>query len=95
MNETEKKISLLSELYSIIDNNCVNTTVSEYEFSSIHMLIINQVEYDINGYTLNIVLFLDELIVEIKDEGRSVFTFSLPYDFVDNFYIIGDDERVS
>lgn len=91
MKEDRKKFSLLTNLYNILFNNYVNNHVFEYEFKSISTLIINDVTFDVSGTFVKIILYLDELIVEIH--GETVSTYSLPYNLVKEVCILLEDEK--
>ena len=94
MQETDKKLSLLSRLDTILQDDFVNNEVSEYEFCSMRTLIVNHVTHDVKGNIVNIILYLDELLIEISEENGKSHSYSLPYNFIDEIYIIlGDDER--
>lgn len=93
MYEEGKKISLLSVLDSILDNDYINTEVKKYCFSHAKMIVINNADYDVSNHHVEIILHLDELIMNIYDNKDVVISnYSLPYSFIDNFHIIiGDD----
>lgn len=87
MNENNKKISLLNRLDKILSNDCVNADIYDYEFYTANELVINNVNIDIYGATVRIVLYLDELIIEVYQEDEKWQSYSIPYNFIDNFHI--------
>ena len=91
MKEDKKKFSLLTNLYNILFNNYVNNHVFEYEFRSMSTLVINDVDFDVSGTLVNIILYLDELIVEIH--GETLNTYSLPYNLIKEVCILLEDEN--
>ena len=93
MKESKKKFSLLANLDNIVSNNFVNTKVFIYDFYSINTLIINAIEYNVSGKFVKIILYLDELIIEIYNDDDICQTFTLPYTLVDELYILLEDKK--
>ena len=88
MKEERKKISLLTNLYDILFNNCVNTNIFDYKFYSISTLIVNGVNFHTSGKVVRIILHLDELIIEIYYTDNKYQSYSLPYNLVDEVCIL-------
>ena len=87
MTENSKKLSLLTNLNNILYNNFVNTHVFIYNFYSMDTLIVNDVSYNVSDKNVKIVLYLDELLIEIcgTEEYKNI---SLPYQMVNELYIL-------
>ena len=95
MQEENKKLALLSDLNTITDNNCCNNTVHDYTFNSVNTIIINKVCHYINEKeVVKIILFIDEILVEVYNNDNVVKSFSLPYEFITEFIIILGDEDI-
>lgn len=93
MKEDRKKISLLTNLSNIIDNHYVSPKVFNYKFYSMRTLILNHVGFDTHNKFVDITLYLDELVVVIYDDDKYCNTYTLPYNFVDEIYILLEDEN--
>lgn len=91
MKEDRKKFSLLTNLNNILSNNYVNNRVFKYEFSSMHTLIINKINYDVSDYIVTIILYLDEFIVELYDKENLKKSLALPYNTITEIYILLED----
>ena len=92
MTEDSKKFSLLTNLNNILSNNYVNNRVFKYTFSSMHTLIINDVEYNVADCIVVIILYLDEFIVEIYTDKETLNqSLSLPYNTIHEIYILLED----
>lgn len=88
MGDNSKKISLLGRLDEILSNNYVNTDVYEYEFSSIKELILNYVTIDVRDSIVKVTLHLDDFIIEVYKFEQKWESYSVPYEFIDNFHIL-------
>lgn len=93
MSEIDKKLSLLSRLDSIIDDNYVNNDVYQYEFSTIQTVILNSVCIDTKEYNVRIILYLDELIIELLKDDKVQMSYALPYPFVDNLHLLEEEKE--
>ena len=91
MREDRKKFSLLTNLNNILVNNCVNNKVFKYDFSSMHTLIINNINYDVSDYIVTIILYLDEFIVELYNKEKLQKSLALPYNTIKEVYILLED----
>ena len=91
MTEDSKKFSLLTNLNNILSNNYVNNKVFKYEFSSMHTLIVNDINYDVADNLVVIILYLDEFIVEIYNKESLKQSFALPYNTIQEVYILLED----
>ena len=95
MQEDNKKLTLLSDLNSIIDNDCVNDLVRYYTFTSIKTIILNKVYHYINeDEMVKIILFFDEILVEVYKDNSVIRSFSLPYEYISEFIVILGDEDI-
>lgn len=90
MTESRKKISLLTNLDNILGHNYVNNHVFTYNFDSMIMLCVNDVSYDVSDKHVKIVLYLDEMIIEMKNNFDCQ-TISLPYAIIEKVYILLED----
>ena len=90
MKENKKKLSLLANLDNILSNNFINTKPYDYKFYSMKMLVINDVSYDVSEKVVQIILYLDELIIEIHGDSEHQ-SYTLPYNFVNNLHILLED----
>lgn len=89
MSEDSKKLSFLSKLDNILQDNYINNEVARYDFGAVDTVILNNVVHNIsNDEHVSFVLHLDELIVEIYREGSLKNSYSLPYCFIDDIHII-------
>lgn len=88
MQEDDKKFSFLNHLDTILQNNFVNDEVVEYEFYSMNTLIVNHVTHDVKDNIVKIILYLDELLIEINEKDGKCHSYSLPYNFIDEIHII-------
>ena len=87
-----EKFSLLSQIDNIIENDCVNNDIYEYYFTDIKTIITNNVCHDTYGHVVHVILYLDELIVEIMNDDKVCYSYTLPYIFIDNFHLIGGED---
>ena len=95
MQEDNKKLSLLTCLDNILQNNFVNNEIVDYEFYSMRTLIVNHVVHDVSDNIVKFILYLDELLIEIyKEDNGDCNSYSLPYSFIDEIYIILRDDDV-
>ena len=88
MKEERKKISLLTNLYDILFNNFVNNNIFDYKFYSMSNLILNRIDFNVFGKIVCIILHLDELIVEIYYSDSKYQTCTLPYNLINDIYIL-------
>lgn len=91
MKEISKKLSFLDQLDNILYNNYVNNEVYEYTFNNMKTVILNNIQYDTSDYKVHIVLYLDELILELYKNGKVCKSYSLPYIFVEDIHLIEGD----
>lgn len=88
MKELNKKLSFLSKLDNILEDN-YNNDVTKYIFDSVRQVVLNHVSHEIsNDEYVVFILHLDELIFEVHQDDKLKNSYSLPYCFVDDVYIL-------
>lgn len=92
MNEKEQKISLFEKLNNI-GYYSDNTEIKEYIFHSAYLVILNYIKFDTKNNIVKIILHLDEFIMELYSDDNKMKSYSIPYDFLDGFYIFLEDDN--
>ena len=92
MNEINKKVSLLIKLDDIIYHKG-NSEITEYIFHSAYLVILNCVNFNTKDNMVKVILHLDEFILELHLDDNKFKSFSIPYSYLDNFYIFLEDDE--
>lgn len=93
MNEKNKKVSLLTKIDDAIYHKG-NSEINEYIFYSAYLVILNCVQFNTKDNNMvKITLHLDEFILELYSKENKVKSFSVPYSYLDSFYIFLEDDE--
>lgn len=87
MKEEKKRISLLTNLYDILFNGCISNNVFDYKFYSMSTLIINGTDFNVSGRVVRIILYLDELMIEVCTDEKCQ-NYGLPYSLIEDIHIL-------
>ena len=92
MNEKNKKVSLLTKLDDAIYHKG-NSEINEYIFHSAYLVILNCINFNTKDNMVKVILHLDEFVLELYSNENKIKSFSIPYVYLDSFYIFLEDDE--